>query len=72
MTLKQGIHYGWIITDFADENIAHRIYQTNKYCKCGLGNVNLMCQDNECCSQYGYCGVTNEYCGIGCQSSFGT
>ncbi|PVH85606.1 carbohydrate esterase family 4 protein [Cadophora sp. DSE1049] len=25
-----------------------------------------------CCSQYGYCGNTTDYCGAGCQSSFGT
>ncbi|KAH9220986.1 hypothetical protein DL95DRAFT_442226 [Leptodontidium sp. 2 PMI_412] len=24
-----------------------------------------------CCSQYGYCGNTTDYCGTGCQSSFG-
>ncbi|ORX77037.1 glycoside hydrolase/deacetylase, partial [Anaeromyces robustus] len=24
-----------------------------------------------CCSQYGYCGKTSEYCGTGCQSGFG-
>ncbi|KAK6096253.1 hypothetical protein MT418_004105 [Batrachochytrium dendrobatidis] len=26
---------------------------------------------NECCSQYGWCGTTNDYCGLGCQSAFG-
>ncbi|KAI3319287.1 concanavalin A-like lectin/glucanase domain-containing protein [Xylariaceae sp. AK1471] len=25
----------------------------------------------ECCSFYGYCGNTTEYCGLGCQSAFG-
>ncbi|KAL1794410.1 hypothetical protein ACET3X_007831 [Alternaria dauci] len=25
-----------------------------------------------CCSQYGYCGKTKDYCGTGCQSPFGT
>jgi hypothetical protein len=25
-----------------------------------------------CCSEYGYCGDTNAYCGLGCQSVFGT
>jgi len=29
------------------------------------------CGDNECCSQYGYCGATKEYCGAGCQNGFG-
>ncbi|OAL44264.1 hypothetical protein IQ07DRAFT_481616, partial [Pyrenochaeta sp. DS3sAY3a] len=25
-----------------------------------------------CCSEYGYCGSTDIYCGTGCQSGFGT
>ena len=25
-----------------------------------------------CCSQYGYCGTTTDYCGTGCQGDFGT
>ncbi|OSS52511.1 hypothetical protein B5807_02194 [Epicoccum nigrum] len=29
-------------------------------------------QWGDCCSQYGYCGKTKDYCGAGCQSSFGT
>ncbi|PSK53990.1 Chitin deacetylase [Elsinoe australis] len=24
-----------------------------------------------CCSEYGFCGASSEYCGIGCQSSYG-
>jgi len=69
--LELGRQYGWIVADFINKDIARHIYQTNKYCRCGLENSNLMCLDNECCSRYGYCGVTNEYCDIGCQSGFG-
>jgi len=29
------------------------------------------CTDDYCCSKYGYCGKTDDYCGIGCQASFG-
>ncbi|OUM59969.1 carbohydrate-binding module family 18 protein [Piromyces sp. E2] len=29
------------------------------------------CDNNECCSKYGYCGKSSEYCGKGCQSEFG-
>jgi len=29
------------------------------------------CPNNECCSQYGYCGTTTAYCGAKCQSQFG-
>ncbi|KAI4332469.1 hypothetical protein L6164_017374 [Bauhinia variegata] len=28
---------------------------------------NCGCQPNLCCSQYGYCGTGNDYCGAGCQ-----
>jgi hypothetical protein len=34
------------------------------------GNVkaqNCGCAANECCSQYGYCGTSNDYCGPGCK-----
>jgi len=30
-----------------------------------------ICKNNKCCSKYGYCGTTDEYCGDGCQSAFG-
>ena len=26
----------------------------------------------QCCSQYGYCGVSSDYCGQGCNPAFGT
>lgn len=39
---------------------------------CVLVNVsvaqNCGCASNECCSQWGYCGTTSDYCGAGCQS----
>ncbi|KAL6597702.1 coth protein-domain-containing protein [Neocallimastix sp. 'constans'] len=35
------------------------------------GSNGRICPNNECCSQYGYCGTTDEYCGSGCQSEFG-
>ncbi|KAK6082955.1 polysaccharide deacetylase [Seiridium cupressi] len=37
---------------------------------CG-GSNGYTCTDNLCCSQYGWCGDTSEYCGTGCQSPFG-
>jgi len=37
--------------------------------KCGKGVAR--CKTGLCCSQYGYCGKTDEYCGTGCQSEFG-
>ncbi|ORX78382.1 hypothetical protein BCR32DRAFT_206888 [Anaeromyces robustus] len=29
------------------------------------------CNTGDCCSQYGYCGDTSEYCGKGCQKAYG-
>lgn len=41
---------------------------------CG-GATAQTCQGSEfgnCCSQYGFCGASNLYCGAGCQPAFGT
>ncbi|PRP74863.1 putative glucan 1,3-beta-glucosidase [Planoprotostelium fungivorum] len=32
---------------------------------------NCGCGGSECCSQYGYCGTGNDYCGTGCQQNCG-
>jgi len=37
--------------------------------KCGKGIGS--CRKDECCSKYGWCGKTDDYCGKGCQSEFG-
>ncbi|KAL2915253.1 hypothetical protein HK105_205118 [Polyrhizophydium stewartii] len=35
-------------------------------------NTGFRCDVGQCCSQYGYCGTTSEYCAIpGCQAGFG-
>jgi len=31
-----------------------------------------MCPDGKCCSKYGYCGRSDEYCASGCQPEFGS
>ncbi|CAI9634080.1 carbohydrate esterase family 4 protein [Alternaria burnsii] len=45
---------------------------------CGAANGGMTCIGfngpaglSECCSQYGYCGNTDIYCGTGCQAGFG-
>ena len=38
--------------------------------RCGK-DYGLSCASGYCCSKYGYCGKTEEYCGVGCQSNFG-
>jgi len=40
---------------------------------CG-SEAKAICKDSlfgDCCSFYGYCGNTTEYCGLGCQEAFG-
>jgi peptidoglycan-N-acetylglucosamine deacetylase len=34
-------------------------------------NATDLCPDSSCCSQYGYCGSTVDYCGVNCQSNCG-
>lgn len=38
--------------------------------QCGPG-VGKRCSDSLCCSQYGWCGSTSDYCDAGCQLPFG-
>ncbi|KAF2027541.1 hypothetical protein EK21DRAFT_102496 [Setomelanomma holmii] len=38
---------------------------------CGPANNNQVCAQNECCSQYGWCGTTTDYCDAAtCLSAF--
>jgi len=39
---------------------------------CGPNVGNKKCPAGSCCSQYGYCGTSNDHCKVGCQSKFGT
>jgi basic endochitinase B len=39
--------------------------------QCGSQAGGALCANSLCCSQYGYCGSTSEYCGTGCQSQCG-
>ncbi|MBL1569777.1 hypothetical protein ELC65_28655, partial [Klebsiella pneumoniae] len=36
--------------------------------QCGRQARGKRCAGGLCCSQYGYCGSTRPYCGVGCQS----
>ncbi|PHT61799.1 Antimicrobial protein PN-AMP1, partial [Capsicum annuum] len=38
---------------------------------CGRQAGGRACANRLCCSQYGYCGSTRAYCGVGCQSNCG-
>ncbi|KAF2650835.1 carbohydrate-binding module family 18 protein [Lophiostoma macrostomum CBS 122681] len=41
--------------------------------RCGADFSGARCPDNQCCSQYGYCGNEFEFCGdiVGCQPAYG-
>ncbi|OUM59236.1 carbohydrate-binding module family 18 protein [Piromyces sp. E2] len=38
---------------------------------CGPNAGNHKCQDGYCCSAEGFCGKTDDHCGVGCQPKFG-
>ncbi|KAI8799981.1 hypothetical protein BJ742DRAFT_843320 [Cladochytrium replicatum] len=50
---------------------APTIISTNGQCGSISGKA-VACPTGQCCSKYGYCGTTSEYCGSGCQSAFGS
>ncbi|XP_072969394.1 chitinase 1-like [Typha angustifolia] len=39
--------------------------------QCGSQAGGALCPNGQCCSQYGWCGTTSDYCGTGCQSQCG-
>jgi len=39
---------------------------------CGASSGGICCPGVECCSRWGYCGVTSDWCGAGCQKEYGT
>jgi peptidoglycan/xylan/chitin deacetylase (PgdA/CDA1 family) len=43
-------------------------YDINGVFRCNATDV---CPDSLCCSEYGYCGSTVDYCGLNCQSNCG-
>lgn len=39
--------------------------------QCGRQAGGALCPGGQCCSQYGWCGTTADYCSTGCQSQCG-
>ncbi|KAI8050331.1 hypothetical protein BDF22DRAFT_622468 [Syncephalis plumigaleata] len=39
--------------------------------RCGTDNHRQKCATGQCCSPYGWCGVTAKHCGHGCQHGYG-
>ncbi|KAH6591880.1 hypothetical protein BASA50_008393 [Batrachochytrium salamandrivorans] len=53
-----------------DPTLPVRHLKLSRNGKCGRG-TNLKCRSDTCCSQFGFCGTTNEHCRADCQSAFG-
>ncbi|OGM51306.1 brain chitinase and chia [Aspergillus bombycis] len=49
----------------------HRLHFGRTVAECGADAAapGATCPGNACCSQWGFCGTTREYCGAGCQSN---
>ncbi|OUM65069.1 carbohydrate-binding module family 18 protein [Piromyces sp. E2] len=56
-------------TQYVDTESNSNVISTDPHSRCG--SAYGRCPDNKCCSKYGYCGTTSEYCGNGCKSEFG-
>jgi len=58
----------------SDEPAGHTLKTGSKLAvnggECGP-STGVRCGSNLCCSQFGYCGSTSEYCGQGCQPGWG-
>jgi len=74
--LKKYIEYGLTSEEekleyiSSDECKSKALESNTTSSKCGPG-IGRCAKSTDCCSQYGYCGNTEDYCGKGCQSEFG-
>ncbi|KAG6549954.1 hypothetical protein Mapa_008465 [Marchantia paleacea] len=48
--------------------VALCVLETAAAQSCGRDANNTLCDNGFCCSQFGFCGVSEAYCGAGCQS----
>ncbi|KAF8961088.1 hypothetical protein BDZ97DRAFT_2077079 [Flammula alnicola] len=71
-------HAAMAIQDFVDlDRHSVLLFQKEGNCnalaECGpdAAPENVTCPLNVCCSQFGFCGTTDEFCGTGCQSHCG-
>ena len=48
-----------------DANAAVRLLRGDDYGEC---SATQLCVGGDCCSHFGYCGTTSDYCGDGCLS----
>ena len=54
-------------------NNGKRLVYSSKeeYIGCGPNAGNTKCKEDECCSAEGFCGKSDDHCGVGCQPEFG-
>jgi len=64
-------HYNYPFKHCGDDNVETPENPISIDGKCGPENGHAVCPNGLCCSQYGYCGSTSDYCSEGCQSEFG-
>ncbi|KAL2611366.1 hypothetical protein R1flu_023058 [Riccia fluitans] len=55
----------WLVTTLSASLLLLQLCAAIQWCS-QAGNAE--CSGNLCCSQYGYCGSSLDYCGAGCQS----
>ncbi|OUM59783.1 carbohydrate-binding module family 18 protein [Piromyces sp. E2] len=53
--------------NYVDTNSNQNVISKDGQC----GSAHGRCPDNKCCSKYGYCGTTDEYCKSGCRPEYG-
>jgi len=53
------------------EALSYKINNKKKDSDGRCGEVYGKCPSGQCCSKYGWCGKTDDYCAQGCQSEFG-
>jgi len=54
-------------------NNGKRLVYSSKeeYTGCGPNAGNTKCKEDECCSSEGFCGKSDDHCGVGCQPEYG-
>ncbi|KAL6593572.1 hypothetical protein U3516DRAFT_567931 [Neocallimastix sp. 'constans'] len=68
--LPENCDWGKSEYSYANTNLNNNKYITiSKDGKCGDGYG--ICPGSNCCSKWGYCGVSSEYCDSGCQPNYG-
>jgi hypothetical protein len=66
-TKSQTKHFKMKIWAFTDFSLLLSLLLGGSAEQCGRKAGGALCPGGLCCSQFGWCGSTNDYCGSGCQ-----